>query len=454
MKAHYILALLAIVPFFSQAQTTQMIGTTEVTIDTLTSEMTIPWEIRVENNEYLWVTERGGILSRVNLTTGVKTIVMDLTSSVQATGEGGLLGMALHPQFSTTPEVFLVYTYGQPDGNGMFYEKLVKYTFNGTTLTDPVELLNMIPAAGIHNGSRLMFMEDNTLLMSTGDHGDSDVAQIPSALGGKYLRLNTDGSVPEDNPFNGSHVYSLGHRNSQGIAILPDGTIVISEHGPSTDDEISVLAPGKNYGWPLVHGFCDQGFESDPCETDLYTEPIQAWSPTIATSDMVYYRNDYFPEWNNRLLMTTLNGQKLVAMQLNQDVTDVTDEDVYFQGQYGRLRDIAIGPNMEIYIATNNGGTGAQPILRITPPYFLGTEEFATHDFLVYPNPVNDLITIRHDLADAEFVIVDLNGNQVFSVPANEKETATHAVKLLPGFYYAELTQNGVLMGRQKLMKL
>ena len=447
--------LLAVLPLFGQAQTTQMIGTTEVTIDTLNAEMNTPWEMRIEGNAYLWVTERPGILSRVSLATGAKTVMLDLTSSITAIGESGLLGMALHPEFSTTPEIFLVYTYGQPDGNGMFYEKLVKYTFNGSQLVDPVELITMIPAGSIHNGSRLMFLPDNTLLMSTGEHGDQDQAQVASSVAGKYLRINTDGTIPADNPFIGSNIYSSGHRNSQGIVILPNGKVIISEHGPSTDDEISLLEAGNNYGWPLIHGFCDEAFEEDACDEGIYTEPIHTWSPTIATSDLVYYENSYFPEWNNRLLMTTLNGQRLVTMTLDQNTTDVTDEDAYFQGQFGRLRDIAIGPNMEVYIATNNGAPGSQAILRITPPFFLGVEEFSTHDFLVYPNPVNDFITIQHDLTSgAEFVIVDLNGQRVFSVDNTAPETKTHPVKLLPGFYYAELMQNGVLLGRQKLMKM
>jgi len=454
MKVHYIYALLALLPFSGGAQTTQMIGSTTVTIDTLNAEMNTPWEIRLEGNQYLWVTERNGNVSRVALTTGTKTVVLNLASSITANGEGGLLGMALHPQFSVTPEVFLVYTYGTPDGDNHFYEKLVKYTFNGSQLVDPEELITQIPAAGNHNGSRLMFLPDNTLLMSTGERGEQDLAQDPVSLAGKYLRLNMDGSIPEDNPFSGSYVYTLGHRNSQGIVILPNGKILVSEHGPSTDDELTVLEAGNNYGWPLIHGFCDENFEDDPCETGLYSDPIQTWSPTIATSDLVYYQNSAFPEWNNRLLMTTLNGQKLVTMTLDQNTTDVTDEDVYFQGQFGRLRDIAIGPNQEIYIATNNGAPGSQAILRITPPSSLGLEEFASHGFLVYPNPVNDVITVEHDLISADFVIVDQNGREVFSDRESEADSKQHFLKLQPGFYYAELFDGELLVGRQKIMKL
>ncbi|AEA45772.1 PQQ-dependent sugar dehydrogenase [Fluviicola taffensis] len=435
-----------------QAQTTQQIGSTTVTIDTLTSDVSTPWEIKVEGNTHLWVTERSGLVSRIDLTTGVKTVVLNLTSTVRAVSESGLLGMALHPDFENTPEVFLVYTYGTPDGQGFFKERLVKYTFNGTNLINPAILLDNILAWNNHNGSRLHFLPDNTLLMSTGECYEDQLAQDPNSLSGKYLRLNMDGSIPANNPTSGSYVYSLGHRNSQGICALPDGKILISEHGPSTDDELQILQSGKNYGWPLIHGFCDEPFENTPCGTGLYTEPIHAWTPTIATSDLVYYQNSAFPEWNNRVLMVTLNGQRVVAMELNATSTSVMDEDQYFQGQFGRLRDIAIGPNQEIYIATNSGD---HSIIRITPPTTLGTTEFQTSLFSIFPNPSNTFIQLLSENRAEQVSILDLNGKSVLELKQVEQGTQIDISMLPVGMYSVEIKFIGVSeIQRQKFMKI
>ncbi len=431
------------------SQTAQQVGNTTVYIDTLNSDVNVPWEIKVEGDDYLWVTERGGLVSRIDLQTGVKTVVLDLTSTVHAVSESGLLGLVLHPNFPTTPEVFLVYTYGTEDGGGYFKERMVKYAFNGTNLVSPDILIDDILAWQNHNGSRLHFLPDNTILMSTGECYVSNLAQDPNSLNGKYLRINTDGSIPADNPTPGSYVYSMGHRNSQGICALPNGMIIASEHGPTTDDELQVLASSLNYGWPLIHGFCDEPFEDNPCATGMYIEPIHAWTPTIATSDLVYYQNAAFPEWNNRLLMTTLNGQRLVAMQLDANATQVVDEDQYFQSQFGRLRDIAIGPNKEIYIATN---TGDHSIIRITPPSDVGITESTTENFIVYPNPAKDEIQLAFNNEVEQVKILDMNGKTMLTIEKSEMTNKIDISKLSSGTYTLELVHAGGI-ARQKFVK-
>lgn len=421
------------------AQGTQVVGTTTLYIDTLASNLQTPWEIKVNDN-YLWVTERVGKVSRINLQTGVKSEVLNLTSTVNQTGESGMLGMAFHPDFSITPEVFLVYTYGTADAQGFFKERLVKYTFNGTNLVNEVILLDDILAWGAHNGSRLHFLPDGTLLMSTGECYEDQLAQDPASLSGKYLRLTASGGIPADNPTPGSYVYSMGHRNSQGICALPNGKVLISEHGPSTDDELTILESGKNYGWPLVHGFCDETFENTPCATGLYTEPIYAWTPTIATSDLVYYQNAAFPEWDNRLLMVTLNGQRVVAMELNSQATEVTDEDQYFQGLFGRLRDVAIGPNKEIYIATNSG---TNPILKMVPSNPLSVSEFENQIPLIMPNPAENYIQLVNNRQADQVSILDLNGKTILELKNVETGTQIDITKLAQGTYSVEVKFTG-----------
>lgn len=435
----------------SFSQTTQQVGNTTVYIDTLSSDVNVPWEIKVEGEDYLWVTERGGLVSRIDLETGDKTVVLDLTSSIHAVGESGLLGLVLHPDFPSTPQVFLVYTYGNEDSNGFFKERMVKYTFNGTNLVNPDILIDDIVAWQNHNGSRLFILPDNTILMSTGECYQADWAQDENSLNGKYLRINMDGSIPADNPDPNSYVYSMGHRNSQGICALPNGKIIASEHGPSTDDELQVLEAGKNYGWPLIHGFCDENFENAPCATGMYQEPIHAWTPTIATSDLVYYQNAAFPEWNNRLLMTTLNGQRVVAMQLDANATDVVDEDQYFLNQFGRLRDIAIGPNKEVYIATNSG---SHPIIRITPPTDLGINELNGNAFVVVPNPADNQISLEMKVLAEQIVLRDLNGNVVMELKQFEPGQSIDVSKLNAGTYAVEIISDGNPVSRQRFVKL
>lgn len=433
------------------AQSTQQIGSTTVTIDTLTTDVNTPWEIKMEGEDYLWVTERDGLVSRIDVQTGVKTEVLDLTSTVHAVSESGLLGMVLHPDFVNTPEVFLVYTYGPEDNDGYFKERLVKYTFNGVNLVNEDILVDDILAWANHNGSRLFILPDNTILMSTGECYVSELAQDENSLNGKYLRINMDGSIPADNPTPGSYVYTMGHRNSQGICMLPDGKILISEHGPTTDDELQILEAGKNYGWPLIHGFCDQPFENTPCATGLYQSPIYAWTPTIATSDLVFYENWSFPEWHNRALMVTLNGQRLVTIDLNGTSTGIDDLDEYFNTQFGRLRDIEIGPNKEIYIATN---TGQHPIIRITPPYFAGLDESAAEVFTIVPNPAETYIQFSTD--ERSLVeILDMNGQTINEKTIIEANQTLDITKLQSGSYLVELTDDKTgIVRRQKFIKL
>lgn len=433
------------------SQTTQQIGTTTVYIDTLIDSLSIPWEIKLEGTDYLWLTERKGLVSRIDLLTGVKDTLLDLTAEVHTVGESGLLGMALHPNFPVIAEVFLVYTYGPEDGQGYFRERLVKCDFDGTDLAVSDTLIENILAYGNHNGSRLLFLPDNSLLMSTGECSQDQLAQDSSSLSGKYLRVNTDGSVPSDNPIPGSYVYTMGHRNSQGICALPNGKVVISEHGPTTDDEFQVLEAGKNYGWPLVDGFCDEPFENAPCATGLYQEPVYAWTPTIATSDLVYYQNPAFPEWDNRVLMVTLNGQRLVALQLNAQTTAVTDEEQYFQGMFGRLRDIEIGPNKEIYIATNSGNN---PILRITPSAELAVKEIPAEIYYIVPNPAEDYFQISASSRAEQVSILDLNGKSVQEVKQVEVGDHIDITKLPKGTYSVEVKFEGVdSIQRMKLLK-
>jgi len=323
-------------------------GSVEINDSVIVSNLDHVWELVWGPDDHLWMTEREGRICRVNPQTG-QVIPLLTISEVVANGEGGLLGLALHPQFNISPFVYVVYNYGSS-----YTEKLVRYTYNGTTLINPETLLDNIDASSIHNGSRLRIGADNKLYMTTGDAADQSHPQNASSLNGKVLRLNLDGSIPADNPVPGNPYWSLGHRNAQGLVFV-GGKLFASEHGPNNDDEINIIEKGRNYGWPEVEGYCNGG-ENSFCDANDVVEPIMAWTPTVAACGMDYYDHDAIPQWKNSLLMVALKNRRIYQMKLNDAKTQITDTNEYFEGEYGRLRAICIAPNGDVFIGTSNGG--------------------------------------------------------------------------------------------------
>ncbi|MES1215367.1 MAG: PQQ-dependent sugar dehydrogenase [Bacteroidota bacterium] len=325
-------------------------GSVQIKDSILVSGLNFPWEILWGPDNFIWMTERTGKVSRVNPATGIVTPVITI-SDVVSNGEGGLLGMALRPQFSTTPQVFVVYDY---NNGGNYREKVVRYTYDGTTLINPVIIIDNIMAAGIHNGSRLLIV-DEKLYISTGDASNQSLPQNTATINGKILRLNLDGSIPADNPIAGNPVWSYGHRNPQGL-VYANGILYSTEHGPDTDDEINIIEKGRNFGWPTVKGYCNESDEQSFCTTNNVKEPIKAWTPTIATSGMDYYNNDLIPQWKNSLLVATLKNTRLMQLKLDDAHTSVSETNEFFNGTYGRMRDLCIAPDGKVYICTSNGG--------------------------------------------------------------------------------------------------
>jgi aldose sugar dehydrogenase len=319
------------------------------------STLNFPWEIIWGPDNFIWMTERQGRVSRLNPQTGEVIPLITIPDVKTVTDFNGLLGMALHPEFNTTPQVFVVYNY---DKEGAFMQKVVRYTYNGTTLTDPMILVDDIVGKPdgdfIHNGSRLVISADKKLFITTGDANDSTFPQSPASKNGKVLRVNLDGSIPADNPIAGNPLWTVGHRNSQGL-VFADGRLYASEHGETTDDEINIIEKGRNYGWRIVHGLCDKPGEMGFCDSNNVKEPIRVWTPTIAPSGIDYYKHDLIPQWKGSLLITTLKGQRLVAMKLAGK--DPAQEE-FFQGEFGRLRDVCISPDGKVYICTDNGDNG------------------------------------------------------------------------------------------------
>lgn len=422
----------------------------QTTVDTATviQGLDIPWEIQWGPDDRLWVTERYGRVSRVHPETGDQDVILDISDQVLQSGESGLLGMALHPDFESYPYVYLAYTYQAP---GEIKVKIVRFEYIDGMLTDETILLDGIPGSYNHDGCRLVITPDLKLLASTGDALNQASAQDIDALSGKILRLHLDGSVPADNPWPGNPVWSFGHRNAQGLFLAANGILYSSEHGPSTDDELNIIEKGRNYGWPNVHGFCDLPEEITFCTANNVQEPLVAWTPTIATSDIVFYDHPSIPEWQNSILLTTLKNKRLYALKMDGAGSQVVSENQYFINYWGRLRDVCIGPNGEIYLATNGEDwTNTEPfthrIIKVWNPEFTSVGQLdggTVGQMEIYPNPASAVTSFRFRVSGSDQVtlkIFDLQGREVATLldewmPAGEHVIEFETSALLPGVY-------------------
>jgi hypothetical protein len=265
-----------------------------------------------------------------------------------------------------------------------------------------------------------------------------------ASLSGKVLRLNTDGSIPADNPDPNSYVYSYGHRNVQGMYRAPNGLIYLSEHGASSDDEFQVLEPGRNYGWPNVEGFCDFSGEQTFCTANNVKEPLVVWTPTIAPSDLIWYENPNFPEWDGKMLMTVLKDKKIIALELSPDGTQYVSQTHYLTNQFGRLRDICVGPQKELYLATNgaswsNTNPNTHSIIRLKVASGVGiSEAAAAHTIALYPNPVGELLQIQVDesLVGSPAELTDFSGRVIASFELNSIQFSVPVSSLAQGTYF------------------
>ena len=320
------------------------------TVSTLVSGLDTPWDLAWGPDGMIWVSERGGRISRVDPASGTRSTAG--TVSVYESGEGGLMGIAFHPDFVREPFLYAMHTYSSNRGAN---NKLVRMRWDGRVLGAAETLLDEIPGGGIHNGSRIAVGPDRMLYVTTGDAGSSGLAQVRASLAGKVLRLTLDGKPAPDNPF-GNATWSYGHRNGQGLVFHPSGTLYETEQGPSDNDEVNIIRRGANYGWPDVHG----------------TEPIAAWTPTIAICGADLYLSDKIRGWRNSLLATSLKGSTLYRLALSADGSRITSRETFLGDRYGRLRDVLVAPNGDVFIATSNRDGRGSPtreddrILRLT----------------------------------------------------------------------------------------
>lgn len=328
------------------------------------TDLEVPWALAFAPDGRLFFTERPGRIRVIVEGQLQPDPVALLPSATPAGGEAGLMGLAIDPDFTQNGYIYVMYSYR--GAQGKLLNRISRLTVEGDQAGDEMVLLDDIPGGDIHDGGRLKFGPEGKLFATTGDTSVPGTAQDLGSLAGKILRLNPDGSIPEDNPFPGSPVFSLGHRNPQGLAFHPrTGQLFSTEHGTGANDEVNVVEAGSNYGWPIVQGVA--GNRS-------YADPIIAFSPTIAPSGASFYDADLLFEWTGNLFFATLRDQHLHRIVLGgPDLRQVVAEERLFEGTFGRLRDVVEGPDGLIYFATNNRDGRGNPrpgddrILRIAP---------------------------------------------------------------------------------------
>jgi PQQ-dependent dehydrogenase (s-GDH family) len=397
----------------------------------LASGLGNPWEVTWGPDGFLWVTERTSFkVTRIDPADGTRHVALTLTDAYQSVDQDGLLGMALHPDLLRgrgTDFVYIAYVYDADPGPEVSRRlRLRRWTYDPAirALKSPVDLLDDMPAHDDHGGGRVVFGPDGKLYLSRGDQGSNFLANycnpnraqdLPtekdvrasdwSTYQGKILRLNLDGSIPADNPvINGvrSHIYTYGHRNPQGLVFSPSGLLYEAEHGPSSDDEVNLIAAGKNYGWPYVAGFKDdRGYvyanwsasAPDPCRSLRFNtinapssvpkQKESAWShpdfvpplatfftvppdydfaqwgtATIAPSGIDLYTAAAIPGWKESVLVTGLRSGAVYRVKLGDGGRAVTGEPVEYFKSTNRYRDMAISPDgRRIFLSTDDHGS-------------------------------------------------------------------------------------------------
>ncbi|MBI2594067.1 PQQ-dependent sugar dehydrogenase [Candidatus Daviesbacteria bacterium] len=306
-----------------------------------------PWAIAFLPNGDMLVTERKGTLRLVDKNGNLQQMPVATLENVKEIGEGGLLGIALHPDFSSNSFVYFYYTYSSEGDNT--FNRVVRMKYANNSLTDEEIIVDKIPGASNHNGGRIKFGTGGFLFITTGDAQNPSFAQDKNSLAGKILRVTDEGKPAPGNPFN-NEVYSYGHRNPQGIAWDEDGNLYETEHGPSGgtlgtgNDEINLIEYGNNYGWPEIQG--DQTREGMVTPIKNST-PSVAWAPGGAAF------------YNNSLFFGGLRGQTLYEAVIENNKQSlqghkVIDFKEHFKGKYGRIREVIAGPDGMLYITTSN----------------------------------------------------------------------------------------------------
>ncbi len=341
-------------------------GTVAITTEVVANGLEVPWGLGFLPNGDVLVTERPG---RVRLIRGGALQPSPVAQlAVAADGEGGLLGIAVHPDFASNRAVYFYLTVNvgavtnqverwilSPDGTSAHFDRVI---------------LAGIPGARVHDGGRMRFGPDGMLYVGTGDARQPERSQDPASLAGKLLRLTPDGNAPADNPVPGQAAFLWGIRNTQGFDWLTPDLLALSDHGPSGEfgrtghDELNIVRRGENLGWP----------ELDACQrSGDWVTPVLTWERALPPGGLAVYTGARIPEWTGSVLIGALGSQQLHRVQMDPTAQRVAVHEVYLEQAVGRIREVVQSPDGELYLTTSNcDGRGECPpdkdqVLRVVP---------------------------------------------------------------------------------------
>ena len=313
--------------------TTSPLGSESV--DVLASNLEKPRAISFADDR-IFVTEKIGRIRVIENNTLVEEPLATLrTANVF---DGGLLGITTHPDFSNNHFLYVYYTYSE---NNELWNKILRIIESDNKLQDAITIFDKIPGSEFSNGGIIKFGPDGKLYVATGSVSDSlHLSQDIQSMAGKILRLNDDGSIPDDNPFSNSPVYSLGLRNPQGMTWDNTGNLYVTDSGPSKNDEINIIKAGKNYGWP----------EQECSGNNDYEDPVMCFDPSIEPGGIVIYSGNKLA-FENKMIMATLRASNLFTLDINEEGIELQKS---ILSGLGRLRDVNEGPDGNLYVITSN----------------------------------------------------------------------------------------------------
>ena len=341
-------------------------------VETLATGLDQPWSVEVLPDGGYLVSEKAGTLRLIR--NGTVSAPIAGVPDVATNGQGGLLDLALAPDFATSRTLYFTYSAPGDGGAGTALGK-ARLSDDGTRLEDTTRLfvMNRLTSAGQHFGSRIAIDRDGSMFFGIGDRGEDNRAQDPRDHAGAILHINPDGTPHADNPFLGTagglpEIWSKGHRNPQGLTIDPkDGTLITAEHGARGGDEINTPRPGLNYGWPRVsYGRHYSGAEFElGSSAEGFEPPLYYWDPSIAPGAIAVYRGAMFPEWDGNLIVTALKFQLLARLERDENGAVVSEERM-FNGEFGRIRDVIVAPDGALLMLTDEADGALLRVSRST----------------------------------------------------------------------------------------
>jgi glucose/arabinose dehydrogenase len=321
-------------------------------LTTIAENLEVPWALAFLPDGSILVTERAGRVRIVHKDGNLSPNPVAKIEDVKQIGEGGLHGITLHPDFTNNHFVYVYYTYGQNIIGTQ--NRVVRFRYDQSTLIEKTIIVDMIPGALFHDGGRIKFGPDKMLYITTGDAQNPSLAQDINSLAGKILRVTDSGKPSLGNPFS-NLVYSYGHRNPQGITWDSLGRLWATEHGQSAKDELNLIDIGKNYGWPIIQG--------DEQKLGLETPILNSGADTWAPAGLAFI--------NDSLFFAGLRGQALYETVIKNG--QVTELKTHFKGEFGRIREVIVGPDNMLYITTSNRDGRGNPnanddkIIKVNP---------------------------------------------------------------------------------------